>query len=208
MNNSQQINQDSGDYEYYTPSEIVEAAREVMGVIHLDPASSLLANQTVKADNFYAGLLHVEKVGGWDLPALTSLSGGLERTWHGNIWMNHPFSRGEAPCKTVCVKEICQKRGYHTAIRIPGNRQWIAYLAQQYKIGNIEQSCNITYVNTSETWFRPLLEHLQCFIYGRTNYYRPDGTKKKGVTKGSVVTYIGPNVDRFREVFSEFGAVK
>lgn len=34
------INQDSGDVEYYTPTEITEAARRVMGGIDLDPFSS------------------------------------------------------------------------------------------------------------------------------------------------------------------------
>lgn len=49
MNNAQLINQDSGDYEYYTPIEIIEAAREVMGFISLDPASSSMANEKIGA---------------------------------------------------------------------------------------------------------------------------------------------------------------
>ena len=36
----------------------------------------------------------------------------------------------------------------------------------------------------------------------------PDGSKKLGVTKGSVVTYLGPHTDIFKQVFSEFGSVK
>ena len=53
MNNSQLINQDSGNYEYYTPIELVNAAREVMGSIDLDPASSETANKLIKATKFY-----------------------------------------------------------------------------------------------------------------------------------------------------------
>ena len=45
----QQINQTSGDVEYYTPPAIIEAARLVMGTIDLDPASSETANERVRA---------------------------------------------------------------------------------------------------------------------------------------------------------------
>ena len=166
MNNAQLINQDSGNFEYYTPIELVNAAREVMGSIDLDPASSETANKLIKATKFYN-------------------EDGLNKPWFGNIWMNHPFSRSN-------------------------NQIWIEHLITVYETGilNSKQACCITYAATSERWFRPLLNYPQCFIHGRTNYYLPDGTKKKGVTKGSVITYLGSNVERFKEVFSKFGTVK
>lgn len=207
--NAQLINQDSGDYEYYTPIEIVEAAREVMGGITLDPASSIIANERIKAKWFYSAVIRVADVLEWqDLPALVKIEGGLDFEWYANVWMNHPFARPESPCKLNCIKKICRKRGYHTKITLPGNKDWINHLMVEHFKGNIIQSCNITYAATSETWFRPLLGYIQCFLSPRTNYYLPGGAKKKGVTKGSVVTYMGPNILRFRQVFSELGAVK
>lgn len=63
----------SGNNEWYTPKEIIDAAREVMGEIDLDPASSELANKTVRAEKFY-----------------TINSDGLTKEWHGRIWLNPP----------------------------------------------------------------------------------------------------------------------
>ena len=60
--------------EWYTPSKYIEAAREVMGTIDLDPASCALANQTVKATTYY-----------------TQEDDGLSKAWYGNVWLNPPY---------------------------------------------------------------------------------------------------------------------
>lgn len=166
MNNAQLINQDSGNTEYYTPSEIVELAREVMGGIDLDPFSSMRANIRVNANAYYD--VHDD---------------GLIKVWYGRMWINHPFSRKM-------------------------NKAVVEKLVREYEKGNVSQACCITFAATSEQWFRPLLDYPQCFIYGRTNYYLPNGEIKKGVTKGSVVTYLGDNVEGFKEAFSRIGKVK
>lgn len=80
VNNSTLINQTSGEFEYYSPKEIVDAARRVMGNIDLDPASSAIANQIVRAKHYY-----------------TIADDGLTQRWYGNVWMNHPFSRANNP---------------------------------------------------------------------------------------------------------------
>jgi hypothetical protein len=166
MNAAQLINQDSGDTEYYTPVNIVDAARATMGGIDLDPFSSLVANERVKATRIF-----------------TVDDDGLKQKWSGRVWMNHPFSR---EMNTLCIKKI----------------------VEEYFDGNIEAACCITFAATSEKWFQPLMSFPQCFLSPRTNYFLPDGTRKVGVTKGSVVTYFGPDTDAFNENFHKLGAVK
>lgn len=166
MKNHQNINADSGNDEYYTSLEIVDAARRVMGRIDLDPASSKTANARIKAAKFF-----------------TLKDDGLRQDWKGKVWLNHPFGRYTNP-------------------------PWIVKLASEYAKGNCTEAICITFAATSEKWFQPLIQQPQCYLSPRTNYFLPDGTLKKGVTKGSVVTYFGPNVRRFALEFSDFGTVK
>lgn len=57
------VSQNSGENEWFTPSNIIEVARLTMGSIDLDPASCDLANQRVKAQKIYteqdSGLVHL-----------------------------------------------------------------------------------------------------------------------------------------------------
>lgn len=209
MQSHQLINQTSGKTEYYTPPEIVRAARLTMGGIDLDPASSTAANFTVVgAKTFYSAPQHrvIGKIGG--LPLLRYADrGGLDRAWFGRVWLNHPFGSPQRACTTGCKKVTCVKRGYHVAHDLPGNEDWIGRLVDAYRCGAIEQACCITFASTSEAWFRPLKQFPMCLIDGRTNYIDPDGEATTGATKGSAVTYLGKRAWDFARNFGQLGAV-
>lgn len=70
------VSNNTGENEWYTPECYIKSARIVMGSIDLDPASSGIANQTVKANLIY-----------------TQEDDGLIKEWFGNVWMNPPYSQ-------------------------------------------------------------------------------------------------------------------
>jgi ParB family chromosome partitioning protein len=72
------VSHNSGNNEWYTPRAIIEAARKVMGGIDCDPATSELANKTVKAETTF-----------------TAESDGLaiSNKWRGNVWLNPPYAQ-------------------------------------------------------------------------------------------------------------------
>jgi ParB family chromosome partitioning protein len=66
----------SRSVEWYTPAVYIDAVREVLGEIDLDPASCTLANETVRAHRY-----------------LTMDDDGLQHPWHGRIFLNPPYGR-------------------------------------------------------------------------------------------------------------------
>ncbi len=66
----------TGENEWYTPDEHLDLARAVLGTIHLDPASSEIANARVGAAKIF-----------------TESDSGLDKQWFGNVWLNPPYSQ-------------------------------------------------------------------------------------------------------------------
>jgi phage N-6-adenine-methyltransferase len=111
------VSHNSGENEWYTPKEYIEAAREAMGSIDTDPASCEQANKTVGATQFF-----------------DEDANGLEQTWNGNVWMNPPYAQPQIRQFSEAVAEKFQKGEIEQAIVLVNNAtetEWFGIMAEQ-----------------------------------------------------------------------------
>jgi len=158
----------SGNDEYFTPSHIINAVRDVFeGTIDLDPASCEAANETVKAREIY-----------------TAEDDGLTKEWHGNVWMNPPFSQ-------PLVAQFCAK------------------LLEELDAGRVQQAIVIVNNATETKWGNMLLRHasMVCFPTGRVRFVNAMGANiGSGPLQGQMLVYFGKKY-RFESMMEGLGPV-
>lgn len=154
----------TGEFERYTPTEYIEAARQVLGEIDLDPASSELAQETVRATECF-----------------TAEDDGLEREWHGRVWLNPPYHRELAP-------------------------KFIDKLVAEIAAGRVDEAIVLTNNSTDTQWFRAAADVCDaiCFVTGRIRFEVPNANPVLP-TQGQAFFYFGVNTKRFVRVFKAIG---
>lgn len=106
----------TGEVEWYTPPHIIEAARNAMGGICMDPATSLVAQRFVEADNYY-----------------TKEEDGLQQPWWGSVWLNPPYARGLIDKFVARLIENWQHEDFYQACVLVNNATettWFHQLAE------------------------------------------------------------------------------
>ena len=119
-NNNVRGTQGTGEFEWYTPAQYLDLAREVLGEIDLDPASSDAAQRAVKAAKYFKYVSEEDN--------------GLTKPWHGRVWLNPPYMQpaiadfmGKIVSEYASGREPPRGRATHRAIcvaEVPSRRQW------------------------------------------------------------------------------------
>jgi phage N-6-adenine-methyltransferase len=81
----------TGENEWYTPGQYIEAARLAMGGIDLDPATSKHGQEQIKAAQYF-----------------TSEENGLSKEWYGRVWLNPPYAQ---PLIYQFIEKLVQEYG-------------------------------------------------------------------------------------------------
>lgn len=109
---------------------------------------------------------------------------GLEQEWYGRVWMNPPYGK---------VKNKS------------GAGLWVDRLIEQYECGNVTEAVCLVNAVPGELWFAPLWEYPICFPKQRIKFVAP--VKKHNPTHSNALVYFGPQIERFVEIFSQFGPI-
>lgn len=117
-NGTVHVSQNTGAQEWYTPPDIIDAARACLGGIDLDPASSDAAQQTVQATTYF-----------------TIDDDGLAQDWKAKtVWLNPPYASGVIDKFIDKLCESYQAKSVRTAIVLVNNAtetKWFQLLASQ-----------------------------------------------------------------------------
>lgn len=163
--------------EYFTPPVYIEAAREVMGRIDLDPASCNEANRLIVHATYY----------------FTQAEDGLVASWYGtnrapaHVYCNPPYSKtGSTSNQAIWVAKLQAEYDKGNVCE--------AIMLVKAALG---------YKWFEELW----RAHWCCFCRERIAFILPGGGTAGLAKQGSVFVYFGGRPERFIKVFKQFGRV-
>lgn len=108
---------------------------------------------------------------------------GEEQEWHGNIWLNPPYANP-----------------------LP----WVSKLTEAFKSGAITSAILLVNTANSPQWSRLLWHgpYTVCLLNKRVQFWRPDRIDTQGTDRDQMIWYMGSDVDKFVEEFSDYGAIR
>lgn len=102
---------------------------------------------------------------------------GLLRPWHGRVYMNPPYGRDVD--------------------------RWVRRLCDFHRSGDVPAAVALLHARTDTRWFDRLAEHAKCFVRGRLTF----SGAAHAAPFPSVVVYLGPDIRRFSDAFSDMGRI-
>jgi ParB family chromosome partitioning protein len=171
--------------EHYTPAEIMEPARAVLGHIDLDPASCAVANETVRAAH-----------------TLTLAEDGLSVPWFGRVFLNPPGGRDAG--RSV-QKQWWRKLAAEYEL---GRVQAAVYLGFNMQVLQTSQVGDIG-------WLPLPLHFPLCFPKRRIKFLHLENgmlVPGRAPAHASVIVYLPPKTEafarkRFAEAFAGIGCI-
>jgi hypothetical protein len=231
MNSSTTSRHSSATAEHYTPPEIVEPARSVLGTIDLDPASCEIAAKIIKPRLSFSkednGFLR-----SWGLgPPVPGVPGSGSAT----VFLNPPGGVCDFEGVTL-VKREDQKGWFRPdgmkAVGQSSQRAWWFKLVKEWAVGNVSQAIFICFsvellqssqlgaeANGAMTELPIPLDFPICYPRRRVDYFKqmPDGSLARGGAPphSSAIIYLPPRyaavaptaINRFRDAFKDLGRV-
>lgn len=176
------VSRATGNPEWNTPPRILAAARQVLGAIDLDPASTAAANERVGAVRFLTA-----EDDALD-PATLWMPEGPEGVHPdgcgGKVWLNPPYDAGL--CAGFADRLLAEMEADHVDEAL-----WLSNNATETK------------------WAQGLLRVADalCFPAGRVRFLDSLGDEKLSPLQGQMVLYFGANVAEFTAAFSSIGVV-
>lgn len=112
---------------------------------------------------------------------------GYSKRWGGKVFLNPPYSKTGGD----------SNQGL-----------WSNKLIEEYESGDVTEAILLVKAALGYNWFEDIWVNWPvCFSRERLSFQKPDGTTEGKSKQASAIFYLGPNVDRFREIFKMFGRV-
>ncbi len=110
-----------------------------------------------------------------------------EHPWRGTVWLNPPYGRGDHSAGAFATR-----------------------LVAELKAGNVTAAITCLNVNSiGSLWFGNVWDHAAVHLIwrGRIDFVKPAGEDDSAPSKGTILSYFGPDPGAFQREFSQSGVL-